>query len=102
MAFGQLSKRLVHFTPYVLQRRSLLCFQKYNIEEADGDSSGLGLNITMVDTGKERASALRQADTEFGSVIENTLLTTSGPAKRHIEIKLPEGMSYRTGDYLAM
>jgi cytochrome P450 / NADPH-cytochrome P450 reductase len=57
---------------------------------------------TTDDDGVNRATALRQDDAQFGTVIENKLLTLSGPQKRHIEIKLPEGMHYSTGDYLAM
>ena len=56
---------------------------------------------TTDDDGVNRATALRK-DAQFGMVIENKLLTLSGPQKRHIEIKLPEGMHYSTGDYLAM
>jgi cytochrome P450 / NADPH-cytochrome P450 reductase len=55
-----------------------------------------------VDSGTKRATALRQPDVEMGTVVEDKHLTLSGPEKRHIEIKLPEGMHYNTGDYLAM
>ena len=57
---------------------------------------------TTNDEGVGRATTLRQDDAQLGTVIENKLLTFSDPQKRHIEIKLPEGMQYRTGDYLAM
>ena len=43
--------------------------------------------------------------TDVGIVKENKLLVEAselGPAKRHIEIELPKGQTYRTGDYLAV
>ncbi|CAF1030592.1 unnamed protein product [Rotaria sordida] len=43
--------------------------------------------------------------TDVGIVIENRLLVEAselGPAKRHIEIELPKGQTYRAGDYLAV
>lgn len=43
--------------------------------------------------------------TDVGIVNENKLLVEAselGPAKRHIEIELPKGQTYRTGDYLAV
>ncbi|KAF7312568.1 Fatty acid hydroxylase [Mycena indigotica] len=52
--------------------------------------------------GKERASALRQADALLGRVVENCILTKMGPVKRHIEFELPPEMSARAGDYVAI
>jgi cytochrome P450/NADPH-cytochrome P450 reductase len=43
--------------------------------------------------------------TDVGIVKENKLLVEAnelGPAKRHIEIELPKGQTYRAGDYLAV
>ncbi|CAF1025819.1 unnamed protein product [Rotaria sp. Silwood1] len=43
--------------------------------------------------------------TDVGIVTENKLLVEAselGPAKRHIEIELPKGQTYRAGDYLAI
>ncbi|CAF3765878.1 unnamed protein product [Rotaria socialis] len=43
--------------------------------------------------------------TDVGVVKENRLLVEAselGPGKRHIEIELPKGQTYRTGDYLAV
>lgn len=43
--------------------------------------------------------------TDIGIVRENRLLVEAsklGPAKRHIEIELPKGQTYRAGDYLAV
>lgn len=49
-----------------------------------------------------RASTLRQ-DVKEGIVVDAKLLTGPGAApKRHVEIKLPEGTTYRAGDYLAV
>ena len=42
---------------------------------------------------------------DVGTVIQNKILNEAseiGPEKRHLEIKLPEGQTYRTGDYLAV
>lgn len=53
-----------------------------------------------------RASALRLDDLAPGTVVENReLVDMSAPnarSKRHIELRLPEGMTYRAGDYLAV
>lgn len=59
--------------------------------------------MTVLDTGMERPSTLRQSVTGLGKVIENRVLTKPGhPVKRHIEFELPEGMTYNAGDYLSM
>lgn len=51
---------------------------------------------------KSRSSLLRQ-DVQTGEVSEVRLLTKPGaPRKRHIGIRLPTGVSYRAGDYLAV
>jgi cytochrome P450/NADPH-cytochrome P450 reductase len=42
---------------------------------------------------------------DVGIVVQNKILTQAtdiGPEKRHLEIKLPQGQTYRTGDYLAV
>ncbi|KAF7333412.1 Fatty acid hydroxylase [Mycena venus] len=61
-----------------------------------------GLEVKTVDAGKERAAALRQADALLGRVVENRVLTKTGPVKRHIEFELPEGITARAGDYVAI
>ena len=54
-----------------------------------------------VDT-NTRKSKLRQ-DMKEAVVLGNELLTAEGePEKRHITLKLPTGMTYRVGDYLAV
>ncbi|KAJ6474020.1 fatty acid hydroxylase [Mycena vitilis] len=60
------------------------------------------LEVKTVDVGKERATALRQADALLGRVVENRVLTKDGPVKRHIEFELPEGTTARAGDYVAI
>ncbi|TFK90994.1 bifunctional P-450/NADPH-P450 reductase [Polyporus arcularius HHB13444] len=63
----------------------------------------VGFEVKTVSAGTERAEILRQKDTALGTVAENKILTAPGaPVKRHIEFDLPEGMTYRTGDYLAI
>ncbi|WP_369981622.1 diflavin oxidoreductase [Xanthomonas bundabergensis] len=53
-----------------------------------------------------RLGALRLTELDQGRIVENReLVDMSAPfarSKRHIEIALPEGMRYRTGDYLAV
>lgn len=42
---------------------------------------------------------------DVGTVLQNKILTkatATGPEKRHLEIQLPQGQTYRTGDYLAV
>jgi cytochrome P450/NADPH-cytochrome P450 reductase len=57
-------------------------------------------------TGAVRDPMLRQNDLQQGSVVANReLVNLDGPnarSKRHVEIALPEGMTYRCGDYLAV
>ncbi|CDO72208.1 hypothetical protein BN946_scf184970.g60 [Trametes cinnabarina] len=62
-----------------------------------------GLSVKMVSSSMSRAEALRQKDAALGTVIDNRVLTSpNAPTKRHIEFALPEGMTYRAGDYLAI
>ncbi|KAI1636231.1 cytochrome P450 [Biscogniauxia mediterranea] len=60
-------------------------------------SSGLDVSVTS-----PRVSTLRQ-DVSEGLVIKTETLTAEGePVKKHIEIALPSGQTYRAGDYLAV
>ncbi|WP_421999727.1 bifunctional cytochrome P450/NADPH--P450 reductase [Reyranella sp.] len=63
-----------------------------------------GLRVEFVKSGRE--SALRLGDLQQGIVVESRELvdmTSPGArSKRHIEFLLPAGMTYRTGDYLAV
>ncbi|THU98682.1 cytochrome P450 [Dendrothele bispora CBS 962.96] len=75
--------------------------EKYSTTQSQ--STSIGFEVTTVDTGASRAAALRQTDTAFGVVVENRILTKPGhPVKRHIEFELPEGLTYRAGDYLSI
>ncbi|CAF1180573.1 unnamed protein product [Rotaria sp. Silwood1] len=59
------------------------------------------LKIELVHTSKNN----RVQMIDVGFVKENKVLTVAselGPAKRHIEIELPKGQTYRVGDYLAI
>lgn len=49
-------------------------------------------------------SLLGGKDMNIGAVVANIELagTEMGPAKRHMDIRLPEGMSYTAGDYLVV
>lgn len=49
-------------------------------------------------------SLLGGKDMNIGTVVANNELadTEVGPAKRHIDIRLPDGMSYTAGDYLVV
>ncbi len=62
------------------------------------------LQVEIVKEG--RASILRLGDLQYGEVVDNReLVDMSSPlgrSKRHIEIALPDAMSYRAGDYLAV
>jgi cytochrome P450/NADPH-cytochrome P450 reductase len=53
-----------------------------------------------------RAALLRQAELQPGVIVENReladLSSPMGRSKRHIEIALPAGMTYRAGDYLSV
>ena len=66
--------------------------------------SGARLQVELVKTG--RSAILRQGDLQHGVVIENRELVNMSAAaarsKRHIDIALPAGMTYRAGDYLAV
>jgi len=66
--------------------------------------SGGQLEVEVLKVG--RTALLRLADLQHGEVVVNRELVdmTSplGRSKRHIEIALPDGMSYRAGDYLAV
>lgn len=72
--------------------------EKYSTSAStDTSSSGVSVEVSV-----PRKKALRQ-DVEEAVVIAERALTAPGaPPKRHIEIQLPHGMSYTTGDYLAV
>ncbi|KAJ7579303.1 fatty acid hydroxylase [Mycena floridula] len=71
--------------------------------KASSSEADTGFQVTSVDSGTERSSKLRQDDAGLGTVVENKVLTAPGhPTKIHIEFQLPEGQTYRAGDYLAI
>lgn len=62
------------------------------------EADGLDIQISV----ETRTSLLRQ-DLQRAMVLHTNLLTAPEvPQKRHMEIQLPSGMSYRAGDYLAI
>lgn len=66
-----------------------------------GDAGNAKALSMTIDT-QSRSSLLRQ-DTQLGEVAETSLLTGPGMSrKRHIGIRLPSGVTYRAGDYLAV
>ncbi|KAJ7501738.1 fatty acid hydroxylase [Mycena galericulata] len=73
--------------------------KEYSTSKSDASAM---FEVRTVDAAKERAIALRQEDALLGRVIENRVLTKSGPVKRHIEFELPEGSTARAGDYVAI
>ncbi|KAI3323944.1 bifunctional P-450:NADPH-P450 reductase [Xylariaceae sp. AK1471] len=74
--------------------------KKYGTESAKADdmqSAGLSVEVT-----NPRTSTLRQ-DVMEAFVVDTRKLTAEGePPKKHIEIALPSGQTYRSGDYLAV
>ena len=63
-------------------------------------NTGASLEVEM--STLNRSSYLRQ-DVQVGTVLDARRLTADGePEKRHLNIKLPEGITYETGDYLAI
>ena len=66
--------------------------------------TGAQLQVEVVKAG--RSAILRQGDLQHGTVVENRELVDMshklGRSKRHIDITLPAGMTYRAGDYLAV
>ncbi|KAL0944912.1 bifunctional p-450-like protein [Colletotrichum truncatum] len=73
---------------------------KYDTTTAD-DSKTKGVNVVI---SNPRTSALRQ-DVKEASVVKTQTLTKGGDPKsikKHIEIKIPEDMTYTAGDYLAV
>ncbi|KND90461.1 Bifunctional P450/NADPH-P450 reductase [Tolypocladium ophioglossoides CBS 100239] len=65
-------------------------------DSSDGGNDGLNVEVSL-----PRKTTLRQ-DVEEAQVVAAKTLTESGSVKKHIEIQLPTGMTYRAGDYLAV
>ncbi|KNC99987.1 hypothetical protein, variant [Spizellomyces punctatus DAOM BR117] len=78
---------------------------------ADDVDAGSAANVTSTFQvqvlSSNRATVLSHQKFEYGAVVDNRELTSNvlkcgGMPKRHLEIKLPEGMTYRAGDYLGV
>jgi cytochrome P450/NADPH-cytochrome P450 reductase len=70
-------------------------------EAPDSDALSPRLSVRF---SNPRSSTLRQ-DVKEATVVSEKLLTapiSSATPKKHIEIQLPEGVTYRVGDYLAV
>ena len=69
------------------------------------DSSGdqaMSTDLEVEMSTQNRSSYLRQ-DVQVAAVTDTRKLTADGqPEKRHLGIRLPSGMTYETGDYLAV
>ncbi|GKT45276.1 bifunctional cytochrome P450/NADPH--P450 reductase [Colletotrichum spaethianum] len=74
--------------------------EKYDVAEAqDGNGSQPGLAVQICNP---RTSTLRQ-DVQEAVVSGEKILTAAEAAqKKHMDIQLPPGMTYRAGDYLAV
>jgi cytochrome P450/NADPH-cytochrome P450 reductase len=68
---------------------------------AGGDSATSGVSGITVEVTNPRKSTLRQ-DVEEAVVVTTKTLCQTGSIKKHIEIQLPTGMTYKAGDYLAV
>ncbi|MEQ8346910.1 MAG: cytochrome P450 [Sneathiellaceae bacterium] len=72
--------------------------------EAAAPDPGAGLQVAFVAAARE--GTLRLNELQAGTVVENRELVDMSAAgarsKRHLEFALPEGASYRAGDYLAV
>ena len=71
--------------------------------------ASLGASVSGVEAGlnieinTESSKLKLRQDVKEAVVVSNTVLTATGvPEKRHIELKLPAGMTYKVGDYLAV
>ena len=72
--------------------------------EVQTGATGAMYEVEMIP--QTRTALLRQSELQPGTVVENrelvNMTSPPGRSKRHVEIALPEGMTYRAGDYLAV
>ncbi|TIA39067.1 putative P450 monooxygenase [Aureobasidium pullulans] len=69
-----------------------------SVEQSQSDASELKVEIDL----QSRSNLLRQ-NMQVAEVRDTRLLTKPGvPRKRHIALNLPTGLTYKTGDYLAV
>lgn len=71
--------------------------EKYNVSSSEGDKKEGDMSVAIT---TPRTTTLRQ-DVKEAVVVDSRALCPPGD-KRHIEIKLPEDMTYSAGDYLAV
>ncbi|TPX63122.1 unspecific monooxygenase [Spizellomyces sp. 'palustris'] len=72
-----------------------------------GDAANVTSTFQVQVLNDNRATVLSRTTFEYGVVVENRqltsdVLTCGGMPKQHLEISLPEGMTYRAGDYLGV
>ncbi|KAI0393231.1 bifunctional P-450:NADPH-P450 reductase [Xylariaceae sp. FL0594] len=86
--------------PALQKKYSATTSSKTNDSSSSSSSSQLaGLSVEVT---SPRTSTLRQ-DVMEAFVVETRRLTAEGePVKKHMEIALPSGQTYRAGDYLAV
>lgn len=73
---------------------------KFGATSASAQPARKGLDMEV--STSTRASQLQQ-NVKSGSVLKASVLTAPGESeKRHLDIKFPEGMTYSSGDYLAV
>jgi len=72
--------------------------EKFKTSSSDGAIPSSGMTVEVLNP---RTTALRQ-DVSEAVVVDTKVLTTGKEVKKHIEIKLPAGMTYAAGDYLAI
>jgi cytochrome P450/NADPH-cytochrome P450 reductase len=71
-------------------------------QKADSGAQG-GVKELKITVNTHVRSDYLRSDVQLGEVCETRLLTSPGaPRKRHIGIRLPTGVTYRAGDYLAI
>ncbi|THW94398.1 putative P450 monooxygenase [Aureobasidium pullulans] len=69
-----------------------------SVEQSQSDASELKVEVDL----QSRSNLLRQ-NMQVAEVRDTRLLTKPGaPRKRHIALNLPTGLTYKTGDYLAV
>ena len=73
---------------------------RFGVAESITDASTRGADLDLKLSRDLRPLTLRH-NVKEARVLSNTLLTTEDvPHKRDMELRLPEGMTYKTGDYL--
>jgi cytochrome P450/NADPH-cytochrome P450 reductase len=68
----------------------------------NGDDQGDASSSLEVRFSTPRSSTLRQDVREATVIAERTLTSPGVPPKKHLEVQLPEGMTYKVGDYIAV